>query len=351
MSTYRENQGYRIKKVNTDPANPKEGQIWYNNISKQIKVRTTTLASWASGGTLNEHRGSLYNSPVGTQTASICFGGQNDTLSPPKRDASEEYNGSSWTEGNNINTARYRIGAAGTQTAGLGFGGYTLPGQTANTEEYNGTSWSEQNNLSSVRSAPSGCGTQTAAVSIGGATYSVPAGSATLGLTEEYDGTSWTAGESITPALTNAPASGVQGHSCVGTQTAALVVGGNTGVTQNQVLTYDGTNYANTTALPRGINGGFGCGIQTAAIVGAGSDGAGGGAGNRRLADTIIWDGTSWTASPASLATGRESPGSGGSSTAGLVFGGFTSASPPFLDGSSEEFTGQVIATKTVDVS
>jgi len=351
MSTYRENQGYRIKKVNTDPANPKFGQVWYNNISKQIKVRTTTLASWASGGTLNEHRGSLSTSPVGTQTASICFGGQNDNLSPPKRNASEEYNGSSWTEGNNINTARYRIGAAGTQTAGLGFGGYTLPGQTANTEEYNGTSWSEQNNLASVRSAPSGCGTQTAAVSIGGATYSVPAGSATLGLTEEYDGTSWTAGESITPALSDAPASGVQGHSCVGTQTAALVVGGNTGVTQNQVLTYDGTNYANTTALPRGINGGFGCGIQTAAIVGAGSDGAGGGAGNRRLADTIIWDGTSWTASPASLATGRESPGSGGSSTAGLVFGGFTSAAPPFLDGSSEEFTGQVIATKTVDVS
>ena len=351
MSTYLELKGGNVKRVDSDPANPKFGQVWYNDTTNQIKVRTTTLASWASGGTLNEHRGSLHSSPIGTQTASICFGGQNDSLSPPKRNASEEYNGSSWTEGNNINTARYRIGVAGTQTAGLGFGGYTLPGQTANTEEYNGTSWSEQNNLASVRSAPSGCGTQTAAVSIGGATYSVPAGSATLGLTEEYDGSSWTAGESITPALSNAPASGVQGHSCVGTQTAALVVGGNTGVTQNQVLTYDGTNYANTTALPRGINGGFGCGIQTAAIVGAGSDGAGGGAGNRRIADTIIWDGTSWTTSSASLASGRESAGSGGSSAAGLVFGGFNSASEPYQDGTSEEFTELVIATKTLDVS
>jgi hypothetical protein len=351
MSTYLELKGGNVKRVDSDPANPEIGQVWYNDTINQIKVRTTTLASWASGGTLNEHRGSLSASPVGTQTASICFGGQNDNLSPPKRNASEEYNGSSWTEGNNINTSRYRIGAAGTQTAGLGFGGYTLPGQTANTEEYNGTSWSEQNNLASVRSAPSGCGTQTAAVSIGGATYSVPAGSATLGLTEEYDGTSWTAGESITPALSNAPASGVQGHSCVGTQTAALVVGGNTGVTQNQVLTYDGTNYANTTALPRGINGGFGCGIQTAAIVGAGSDGAGGGAGNRRLADTIIWNGTSWTTSSASLASGRESAGSGGSSAAGLVFGGFNSASAPYLDGSSEEFTELVVATRSLDVS
>jgi len=351
MSNYRELNVYSVKKIDSDPANPKFGQVWYNNTTKQIKVRTTTLASWSSGGTLNEHRGSFSAAPIGTQTASIAFGGQNDSLSPPKRNASEEYDGSSWTEGNNLNTARYRIGVAGTQTAGLGYGGYTLPGQTANTEEYNGTSWSEQNNLASVRSAPSGCGTQTAAVSIGGATYSPSEGGATIALTEEYDGTSWTAGESIAPALSNAPASGINGHSCVGTQTAALIVAGNTGLTQNQVLTYDGTNYANTTALPRGLNGGFGCGIQTAAIVGAGSDGAGGGAGNRRLADTIIWDGTSWTASPASLASGRESGGSGGSSTAGLSFGGFNSASPPFQDGSTEEFTGVTISTNTLDVS
>ena len=351
MSTYREVKGYSVKKIDSDPANPKFGQVWYNNTTKQIKVRTTTLASWSSGGTLNEHRGSFSAAPIGTQTASIAFGGQNDSLSPPKRNASEEYDGSSWTEGNNLNTARYRIGVAGTQTAGLGYGGYTLPGQTANTEEYNGTSWTEQNNLSSVRSGPSGCGTQTAAVSIGGATYSVPEGGATIALTEEYDGTSWTAGESIAPALSNAPASGINGHSCVGTQTAALIVAGNTGLTQNQVLTYDGTNYANTTALPRGLNAGFGCGIQTAAIVGGGSDGAGGGNGNRRLADTIIWDGTSWTASPASLASGRESGGSGGSSTAGLSFGGFNSASPPFQDGSTEEFTAVTVSTKKLDVS
>jgi len=351
MSTYREVKGYSVKKIDSDPANPKFGQVWYNNTTKQIKVRTTTLASWSSGGTLNEHRGSFSAAPIGTQTASIAFGGQNDSLSPPKRNASEEYDGSSWTEGNNLNTARYRIGVAGTQTAGLGYGGYTLPGQTANTEEYNGTSWSEQNNLASVRSAPSGCGTQTAAVSIGGATYSPSEGGATIALTEEYDGTSWTAGESIAPALSNAPASGIQAHGSVGSQTAALVIGGNNGAVTNQVLTYDGTNYANSTALPRGIGNGFSCGVADAAIAGGGQDGAGGGAGNRRLADTIIFDGTSWTTSPASLASGRESGGSGGSSTAGLSFGGFNSASPPFQDGSTEEFTAVTVSTKKLDVS
>ena len=41
-----------------------------------------------------------------------------------------------------MNTARQALGGAGTQTAGLGFGGYTST-LVAITEEYNGSSWSE----------------------------------------------------------------------------------------------------------------------------------------------------------------------------------------------------------------
>ena len=67
MSTYREVKGYNIKKVDTDPANPKEGQIWYNNISKQRKGRTGTLAAWASGGNLNTGRNAAEGE--GSQTA------------------------------------------------------------------------------------------------------------------------------------------------------------------------------------------------------------------------------------------------------------------------------------------
>jgi hypothetical protein len=43
--------------------------------------------------------------------------------------------------GGNLNTARYQLAGAGTQTAGLGFGGDTGPTITSATEEYNGTSW------------------------------------------------------------------------------------------------------------------------------------------------------------------------------------------------------------------
>jgi hypothetical protein len=46
----------------------------------------------------------------------------------------------SWTTVNPLNTARYGLAGAGTQTAAVGFGG-DLPGYTAATEEYDGTSW------------------------------------------------------------------------------------------------------------------------------------------------------------------------------------------------------------------
>jgi hypothetical protein len=44
--------------------------------------------------------------------------------------ALEEYNGSTWTAGGAINTARSELGGAGTQTAGLAFGGNQIPGKS-----------------------------------------------------------------------------------------------------------------------------------------------------------------------------------------------------------------------------
>jgi hypothetical protein len=51
--------------------------------------------------------------------------------------ATEEYNGTSWTNGGNLATARNNLGGAGTQTSGLGFGGSTTISLAA-TEEYSG---------------------------------------------------------------------------------------------------------------------------------------------------------------------------------------------------------------------
>jgi hypothetical protein len=79
----------------------------------------------------------------------------------------EEYNGSTWTPGGNLATARYGLAGAGTQTAGLGFGGYdsTPPGATA-TEEYDGSTWTAGGNLGTARYGLGGAGIQTAAFRI-----------------------------------------------------------------------------------------------------------------------------------------------------------------------------------------
>ena len=72
-----------------------------------------------------------------------------------------------WASGGAMGTGRAYMGGAGSQTAGLVFGG-SVPAVTGNTEEYNGTSWSEQNELNLARSYQAGGGSQTAAICSGG---------------------------------------------------------------------------------------------------------------------------------------------------------------------------------------
>ena len=76
--------------------------------------------------------------------------------------------GATWSSGGALNTGRNNGGAAGTsQNAGLAFGGN---GAKAVTESYNGTAWTELNDLNTGRSeASKGVGgTQTAAIFAGG---------------------------------------------------------------------------------------------------------------------------------------------------------------------------------------
>jgi hypothetical protein len=97
----------------------------------------------------------------------------------------EEYNGTSWSSGGAITTARREGGGAGTQDEGIIFGGRSTV-EVGSTEEYNGTSWSVQNGLNNPRQqlAGSGNGTQNAASAFGG-------GGTASSCTEAYNGTSW----------------------------------------------------------------------------------------------------------------------------------------------------------------
>ena len=117
---------------------------------------------------------------VGSSTpASLVAGGHSGSYSG----VTETWDGSSWTEVGDTNTARISGGGAGTSAAGLIFGGEPA---TGNTEKWNGTSWTEVNNLNTARFFNAGSGTQTLALTFGGGPPF------DLSITEEWDGVSWT---------------------------------------------------------------------------------------------------------------------------------------------------------------
>ena len=96
------------------------------------------------------------------------------------------WNGSSWTEVNDLNTGRNELAGHGIVTSALAYGG-NLPGATAVTESYNGTNWTEVSDLNQARKTPGGSGTDnTVGIAFGG---NIPPDT---GKTETWDGSSWT---------------------------------------------------------------------------------------------------------------------------------------------------------------
>jgi len=157
-------------------------------------------SSWSEAGDLNTGRGYHATANNGTTTAALAFSGLiNPELNPSPFGAvgfkteSEEYNGTAWTEGNDLSVGRQYISGAGIQTAALGIGGES-PSFVNSTESYNGTSWTEVNNLNTARSRIMAGGTDATAIAAGGLTPSVTAN------VEQWDGTSWTEVANISAA-------------------------------------------------------------------------------------------------------------------------------------------------------
>ena len=207
-----------------------------------------------------------------------------------------------WASGGNLGTARSYVAGTGTQTAALAVSGYA-GGISNNVEEYNGASWSEQANLGTSRySLSRGIGTQTAGLFAGGN----PPPKAD---SEEYNGTGWSATNSLTGGLSYL--------SGFGTADAALVVGGavprSTAVNTNE--SFDGTNWTANPATPFTTKEGATSGPATAGVFAGGNPG---------LAASYEINSTTWT-TVNSMSTGRKAGGFGGGAatqTAGWIAGG-----------------------------
>ncbi len=146
----------------------------------------------------------------GIQTAAVSAGGA--TLNPDTRkNGTEEYDGSSWTSGNNMPNFYQNIGSAGILTAALTTAGKSGPSATATTD------------------------------------------------TLEYDGTNWSSGN----AIPISPAPGTRG---MGTQTDALFAG----FPSTNVLSYDGTNFATSASTSVSHSTGSAGGTASSGLIAGG---------------------------------------------------------------------------------
>jgi hypothetical protein len=311
MATYLGTHGSKIQTYSTDPTYPNTGEVWYNSTSNTIKMEaTTTAGSWATGGALNQFRDQAAGS--GTVTSTLVFGG-----GPPNQDKTESYNGSNWTEVNDLNTARRGIAGAGADnTSALAFAG-GAPGKN-NTESWNGTNWTAVNTLNTARYFAGGTGIITAAICYGGTGGS--------SATETWNGTNWTTVNSLNTGR-DAPGS-------AGIQTSAVAFGGTTPSVTNKTELWNGTNWTEVNVLntARVGAGGAGASNTSAIAFGGGVPYPSAPPPTVPSANTEEWNGTNWTETT-NMSTARAYIAGSGTKTLALASGGSDKTN-------TEEWTG-----------
>jgi len=307
-----------VSTVASDPPSPDNGQLWYNTTTRLLKGYVLSDGSWATGGALNQAKSQAGG--IGTLTAGLCAGGD----LPGETANNESYDGTSWTEVNNLNAATRLGQGIGLQTAALLAGGYQPPGYQSKNESWDGTNWTETTNLNSNKGAGGGCGTQTAAIAFAG----VPGGP--MATNELWDGSSWTEVGDLN--------SGRRHVAGVGISTAALAYGGDKPSPSPGALTeqWDGSSWTEVADLNTGRST-LGWGVYNLAGATLGHTGS-------FVNNTELWDGTSWTEAADSATSTKEGGSAGTVQSAGLYFGG---ESPPRV-ANTEEWTIPDSATKDV---
>jgi len=249
---------------------------------------------WTATGALNTPRWDLAG--AGTQSAALSFGGSTGSDSA----VTEKFNGTSWTATSSLNTARQILAGSGIQSAALSFGG--LVGLVSDvTEKFDGASWAATGSLNTARQGLAGCGVQLASLSFGG--YDSIDYSAA---TEKFDGSTWTTSGNLNTARF--------GFSGCGIQSAAVSFGGNDGSYSAVTEKFNGTSWSYSGNLNTARYGLAGAGTQSAALSFGGSTGS-------ISAVTEKFDGNSWSTS-VNLNTARFSLAGAGTHSAALSFGG-----------------------------
>ena len=160
MATYKEIKGVTIQTLDSDPV-----------------VGGVAGGSWSSVASMNTARN--YVSGAGIATAAIASGGYTTTTIVN----TETWNGSSWTEVNDLSDSLYGRAPFGTSTSQVVAGGYN----GGESESWDGTNWTEISELNTARRDAAGFGpSNTAGYVVSG---KAPGYS---DANENWNGSSWT---------------------------------------------------------------------------------------------------------------------------------------------------------------
>ena len=271
--------------------------------------------SWASGTAMNTARDYVAGWGESSDAGLIAGGSTN---------ATELYNGTSWTEKNDMSAPgnpMYARHPVGTTTAALAAGGGSPYQSTV--EQWDGTNWTEVGDLVTATSfgSNSPVGTTTAGLIAGG----LLSGGAFSAINQTWNGSSWSDANELNEG--RAYCAGL------GTSTAALEVGGQpSGPTfGNKVEQWDGSSWTEISEINTSRARGTAGGTTTSALFYAGTVGPS----STATAVTEFWNGSSWT-EIADLSTARTRGGGGGSLASAILAGG---RPPPAVTGATEEWS------------
>ena len=307
-----------------------EGQLFFNSTANAFKETISDVpgAAWASITASNTPRFGLGG--AGTQTEALIFSGAGGSPTA-NRPQTEHWNGSSWTELNDLNLGRYHSAKTsfGTvYTAALAATGYTYvsPAQNiANVESWDGTSWTEVNDVNSARRGAGAGGTSTSGIIGGGYTTTI------TNLAETWNGSSWTEVSELN--------TGREDTGGVGTSNSDMQMhGGYTGSQSGATEQWNGSSWTEVNDMNTARSGAAGSGTPSLAIAVGGEPG--------NSAKTEFWNGSSWT-EVGDLGTARTKAGSSATSALASIF--VAGSAPPF-SAAAEEWTVN-LANKTITSS
>ena len=127
MATYKETVGTAVVNYAGNYPGAVDGELWYDSTNKDFKYKypnVTAAGSWRTANNINTARS--VGGSAGSTTSALYFGGS------PSTTQTESYNGTNWTEVNDLNSVRGLMGGAGVDnTSALAMGGEDPGANTA----------------------------------------------------------------------------------------------------------------------------------------------------------------------------------------------------------------------------